>query len=460
MKSNYLFLYSYLFLVVFTSCKKFVDIPPPPTELVGQDAFNSDPSATAALVGIYSNMMSTTGFASGGPQSITQLTGASADEFINYSTDPNQGAFYKNDLISSNLIVGNNLWNEGYKLIYYANAVLEGLNSSTAISDSNRTQLIGEAKFIRAFCHFYLVNLFGDIPLITTTNYQLNAIAVRTPAHNVYVQIISDLKDAQSKMSPDYSFSYGERVRPNKWTAAALLARVYLYLQDWTNASIEATSIINNTSLYNLSPNLNTVFLANSEETIWQLMPVQPGFNTQEGKTFILTDAPQYVAITPDLLNAFESGDNRKADWLDSFTTNGLTYYFAYKYKVKASADLTEYSTVFRLSEQYLIRAEAEAQQNDLTNAAVDLNIIRSRAGLLNSTALSQSDLLAAISHERQIELFSEWGNRWFDLKRTHFADSVLGPIKGPGWQANDTLYPIPREEINKDPRLTQNQGY
>jgi hypothetical protein len=113
-----------------------------------------------------------------------------------------------------------------------------------------------------------------------------------------------------------------------------------------------------------------------------------------------------------------------------------------------------------RLAEQYLIRGEARAHQNNVQGAQEDLNIIRSRAGLGATTANDESSLLAVIETERQVELFAEWGHRWFDLKRTGRADAVLSLEKAPNWQSTDRLYPIPFEEIKINPSLTQNPGY
>jgi starch-binding outer membrane protein, SusD/RagB family len=453
-------LWFFLFFTSFLSCKKFVEIGPPPTELVSQNVFINDASATGAMLGTYSAMMASIGFASGDAYSITQDAGLSADEFINYNTDPNQEAFYRNNLTASNGTVVNNLWNEGYKYIYSSNAVLEGLNSSTGITDSTKKQLEGEAKFLRAFCHFYLVNLFGDVPLVLTTDYKTNSVASRTAASTVYAQIILDLKDAQALLSPDFRFSNGERIRPTQWAATALLARVYLYQQDWADAETQATGVISQAGLFSLDSDLNSVFLKNSSEAIWQLMPVLAGYNTNEGNKFILTEAPIYVTLTSQLANGFEIGDKRRNHWVDSIQTNGQTYYFAYKYKVKAASDLTEYSMVLRLAEQWLIRAEARAEQGNVSGAEDDLNVIRTRAGLPNTTANDKASLLTAILHERQVELFSEWGHRWLDLKRTRLADQVLGSVKAPGWQSTDTLYPIPKLDITNDPNLTQNPGY
>ena len=115
---------------------------------------------------------------------------------------------------------------------------------------------------------------------------------------------------------------------------------------------------------------------------------------------------------------------------------------------------------VLRLAEQYLIRAEARAQQNNISGSQSDLNLIRNRAGLVNTAANDKTALLTAIEHERQVELFTEWGHRWLDLKRTNRADAVLGPIKAPNWQPTDMLYPIPQTQIANDPNVHQNPGY
>src|ERR1700676_770903 len=153
-----------------------------------------------------------------------------------------------------------------------------------------------------------------------------------------------------------------------------MLARVYLYTMDWVGAEEQASSVINNAGLYSLLPDLNSVFLKNSLEAIWQLMPIQPGYNTGEGQTFISTDYPQYATLSQELLNAFEANDMRRTNWVDSVIVSNQTFYFPFKYKVKMSETLSEYSMVLRLAEQYLIRSEAKVHLNDISGAASDLN--------------------------------------------------------------------------------------
>ena len=117
---------------------------------------------------------------------------------------------------------------------------------------------------------------------------------------------------------------------------------------------------------------------------------------------------------------------------------------------------------VLRLAEQYLIHSESLINQNQLQEGIISLNKIRERAGipqLDTQISYTQSQLLDTIAVERRRELFTEWGHRWMDLKRTDKANEVLDPIKSL-WEPTDVLYPIAEEELMKNPNLEQNPGY
>jgi hypothetical protein len=403
---------------------------------------------------------------------MTLFSGLSSDELIPFDQNTNDLyiQFQQNNISSTNSYITSSFWGFAYNTIYGSNAILEGLSDYSGVSDSIRNEIIGESKFIRAFCNFYLVNLFGNIPLQTTINWQKTGTLSRVPTTDVYAQIVNDLKDAQTRLASDYSFGSGQRIIPNKWAATALLARVYLYQQQWDSAEVQATKVINNTNLYNLTNNLDSVFLENSSEAIWQLQQANNGntFNaTPEGYRFIPFELnstiPPFIYLTTQLLNSFEQGDKRRQNWIDSSTYNGTEYYIPYKYKVGPAqatpgAPYSEYYMVFRLSEQYLIRSEARAHLDE-NNALDDLNIVRKRAGLTSSASVTKSEILNSIMHERQIEFFAEFGHRWLDLKRTQEANTVLSTIK-PLWQPYCQLYPIPLSELKVDPNLTQNPGY
>src|SRR5690606_9501774 len=113
--------------------------------------------------------------------------------------------------------------------------------------------------------------------------------------------------------------SYGTSLRttPNKSVAAALLARLYLYAGNWQLAAGKAEEVISNAALYSLEPDLAAVFLRDSRSTLWQLSPTIEGMPTLEGQSFIFTMGPPPArSLNPALVDAFETGDNRKEEWV------------------------------------------------------------------------------------------------------------------------------------------------
>jgi len=448
-----------IMLTGLTSCSDFIEIEPPRTEIVSQSVFSSDASAMAAVKGIYSLMMTNPNFIKGG---LEEYTGIASDELICYALRNEPIQFYQNSLTPRNGDVFQYFWQEPYKQINNANAILEGLSKPNGLTPNGKNQIEGEALFIRAFCHFYLTTLFGDVPYITSTNYEVNASTSRTPFDEVLILIKEDLITARQRLTNDFLPTNGERIQPNKAAATALLARLNLYLNDWQGAEALASEVIDNTN-YSLLSDLNDVFLANSAEAIWQLKPVIPGTNAPQGELFIMTNAPngfsRRVSMTPELIAAFEPNDLRKSNWTNTIIRATGTWTYIYKYKIRLSSTLTEYAMVLRLAEQYLIRAEARAQQQNLAGAKADLNTIRTRAGLPDYNAASKDELLNAILNERRIELCGEQGHRWLDLKRSGQIDNVLSVLK-PNWQTTDALFPIPESERLLNPNLSQNTGY
>lgn len=467
---------SILFLILsICSCKKLVEVDSPITSTTETNVYANDATAIAVLTGVYTNLSA--GSFAGGPNSISVISALSADELVLYnglSTASSLMSYYLNALNSLNT-GGADFWYQIYPKIFIVNSAIEGLSKSHSLSPKVKQQLLGEAKFLRAFFYFYLVNLYGDVPLLTSTDYKVNSVYFRTPQDKVYEQIISDLKDAQVLLTNEYVDgtvikATSDRLRPNKWAATALLARSYLYIGNYLNAEIEATSVISN-ALYNLA-SLNDVFLKNSSESIWQLQPVNSGRNTEDGFFLIIPEMGlndnNPVFLNKSFLKAFESGDQRSSNWISKYTDTianpNVDYYYPYKYKEGSfNAPVTEYLMVLRLGEQFLIRSEARAQQGDVTGSASDLNAIRSRAGLPNTSANTKSSLITAIQHERQVELFIEWGHRWLDLKRSNIVDETMTKVtqeKGGVWSSNRKWYPIPIGELEKNPNLVQNTGY
>jgi hypothetical protein len=445
-------------VITSSSCRKLLEVPPPQNQVSTATVFASDTNALNALSGLYIQMMDNTrGLLNGG---LTIYCGLSADELVNMVPNIFEDPFRTNTLSADNL-QNTSLYNAGYTLIHTANALLSGLDGATKITAGTKAELRGEAEFTRALVYFYLVNLYGDVPLVTTTDYAASAVLPRATTAAVYRQIVADLADAQQVLPINYltTAAYlNDRTRPNRTAATALLARVYFYLGQWTQADSAASAVINN-PLYRLEPSLDSIFLSGSREAIWQLQPMHENMATAEGLSFlpVVPGFPPFYVLTDLLLSSFESGDQRKIHWTVK-AANGKVYPYKYKRAVYDPSRI-EYNMVMRLGEIYLLRAEARASAGNSMGAAADLNLIRNRAGLAATTATDGADLLPAIRHERQIELSVEWGQRWLDLKRSGQADAVLGADKV-GWTAKAVLYPIPAGELLKNPNLTQNADY
>ncbi|MBE9597960.1 RagB/SusD family nutrient uptake outer membrane protein [Pedobacter sp. MC2016-24] len=460
-----IFILSLIGLVLLAgSCKKFVDVDAPNSQLVSETVFTNDNTVKSALAGLYSSFAISS--AASLQFDLSIATGASADELSTTALEV-YDPFLTHTILPNN-VTTYGMWSRFYTVIYQANAIIEGINASSGgVTDAVKNQAIGESKFIRAFCYFYLVNLWGDVPLALTTDRVVNNTLTRTPKAVVYQQIISDLIDAKGLLVSDFSYGSGQRIRANSYAAIALLSRVYLYTNDWANAEANATVLINNNATYSLlsTANLSTVYVKNNTEAIFQLDAPQSGVSasgsTYEGLNYAVsnTTVPQYQLST-SLVNAFETGDRRFSNWVGISNYTGGPFYYFYKFKNKvANTTATgEYVTYLRLAEQYLIRAEARAQQSNFSNAISDINVIRNRANLGGTAAVGQTQILLAIEQERRIELFGEYGHRWNDLRRTGRATAVLG--QKPNWTANSVLYPIPQIDRVNNKNLSQNAGY
>lgn len=457
-----------LITLAIGSCDDLVEVDPPGHRMVSESVFDNDQTAIAAMNGIYYELFNQ-GFSSGGTYSVTYLGSISSDEMYlqrvsyehtrefheNALNPDNQGAYW--------------LWTSAFGTIYMVNSLLEGLEVSGSITPELSNRLEGEAKFVRAFSYFYLVNLYGETPLLLTTDYERNALAGRNPVEEVYDQIILDLEDARSLL--DETYMDGERTQVNYFVATALLSRVYLYLENWELAERLSSEVIDASGTYGLLENLNDVFLANSREAIWQITPYGRGYvatQTNEGSVFIIDPDNPFAAffmsvVVPEpFYDSLSEDDLRRQHWI-AYNPN-LEFYYPHKYKISTSTGpIEEYSMVMRLAEQYLIRAEARTRQGNTSGGIADLDVIRDRAGLPllvdTNPGIDGDALMDAILEERRIELHTEWGHRWLDLKRNDRVNEVMESLKE-DWEPTDVLYPVPGDERAKNPNLSQNDGY
>lgn len=435
----------------FASCEKYIDINTPPNAIGADNAFSDSATATSVVLGIYSNLAN-------GNMSVVfnsiKYGAFSADEGY-YLTNTSFDNFKNNILAAGN--DANLLYGPLFTRLGRTNFAIEGLTATTSLSATLKNQLLGESKFLRAWLYFQLVNYFGKVPLVTTTDALRTSQLPRSEVTDVYSQIITDLRDAKQLLSPTYPST--ERARINRYVASALLAKAYLYQANWAGAETEATEVIGS-GVYSLVTDLSKVFLMNSNETIWQISLA--GTSTPAtimGGEFIPASTTPGFVLYDTLAKTFEANDQRKALWTKSITYAGKEYLYPYKYKLRQATAGNEYPIIFRLAEMYLIRAEARGNQEKTEDGVKDLNEVRQRALILplplNST---KAQLLAALEHERWVELFTET-DRWFNLKRLNRATPVLSLIK-PSWKPFQQLYPIPAQERTANPNLDDNPEY
>lgn len=448
-------------------CKKAVEIDPPLNEVSSALVFSSDKTAKSALSAMYSSLAQ----APTQNLSLTQYSSLQADDLLYLLTNASLQE-YMNNTYSRVSTSQASVFSDWYATIYRANAIIEGLQKYTGTTAAVKKQLTAEAKFMRAYCYFNLVNTFGDVPLVLVTDVTVTAFQPRETVANVYKQIVTDLTDAKVNLLSDYSATSGDRIGANKFVAAALLARVSMFTGDYATAESNASEVIAS-SLYSIIPSATMgtgVFVKNSTESIWQLVPPIAVTNqyTTEGSTFNPSStaiASFTYRINPNLINVFDNTDLRRTKWMSDTNFSGTIYSIPFKYKYRTNAlavaaGVTEYTVLMRLPEQYLIRAEARARlASNPTGALSDLNVTRLRAGLTASTTTDATTLLNEIALENRKEFFCEQGFRWFNLKRTGQADAVLGALK-PTYTPKAKLLPIPQAAIDANPNLTQNPGY
>ncbi|MFC4476378.1 RagB/SusD family nutrient uptake outer membrane protein [Flavobacterium chungangensis] len=454
MKNNsikYTYIFSFFLLIGLTGCDEMLEVEIPKSQLPSSTIYISDPTAEATINGIYQSMVTGLSYVS----TIHYMPGETADELILRSqlTD-----VYNTNEIQDIDGPNGSMWTDFYKTIYNANNAIEGITASTALTPAKATRWIAEAKFVRAYCYFYMTNFWGDVPLILTTAVEKTAVAPRNTQTEIYNQIVLDLTEASKDLPINYSnYNANQRIRATKWAAETLLARVNLYLGKWTEAESHASAVISQNTTYKMITGLtatNSPFIADNTEAILQI----PYFNlayAYEGAGLFPTGG-KYILRKGATL--FETGDARKTNWTD--VVAGTTFLAPRKYKNAYVAAPLERSTVLRLAELYLIRAEARVKLNNISGAQQDINVIRNRALLANTTLTDPNQLLDLIALERERELFTEFGHRWFDLKRTGKIDQVLSVIPGKIWASTDSLYPIPETARRSNPNLTQNTGY
>jgi hypothetical protein len=456
-------------LSALPACEEYLEIPAPTNSVTGETVFLNKGTIDKLMNNMYYNWANASGI-------VLQYT-RSAEFFSDNAYNPTGISFYPEmtgELTPESSAMSAGLWAIWYTTVYGANLILEGLPDAPGITDETlRNAYMGAALTIRAGAHYYLARTFGDVPINLTTDVDENSFKPRMPVAEVYAQVIADLNEAMTLL-PETSAG-NKRYIDNKYIPQALLARVYTTMGNWAAAETAANAVIAS-GKYQLLTNLADVFYRPSQEVISSLGNTWAFSATYQNRTLTglgfdpvnTSGQNSYPALSEDLLNSFETGDNRKTVWVNLENSGGYSNpnnrYFSLKYlntAVPVVAGKEQDYVLIRLAEMYLIRAEARARQNNLTGATSDLNAIRNRAGLANTTATTQTDLINAIIKERRVEFFHEGGYRWDDLVRTGTADAVLSALPWKiNWDSYKTLWPIPMAQVRLNSNLEQNPGY
>lgn len=338
------------------------------------------------------------------------------------------------------------------------------LSSNNVIENSLDATEIAEAKFLRALSYYKLVKSFGAVTVNLEASPSLTdtSILARVPAMDVYNNVvIPDLNDAISALSATITNG-----RASKFAAQALLGKVYAAMGNYASAASTLGAVVNGASTAGISleANFSDVFgFANegNSEIIYATqvsssIADEYGFGSDFWNWFVGDDSKADFPVDSDLVAAFDASDAtgatdlRRAVTLDAAGTTAIKF-------PKDGGNGGEHDWIeIRLGDVILLYAEALNENGDTAGALTQLNKIRNRAGLANSTATSQADVRTAILNERRLELAFE-GHRWDDLVRTNTVDAEMGTTVN----SNYYLFPIPISEILATGGvITQNAGY
>lgn len=451
-----------------TSCESFLDREPTMT-ISKSEMFKDLDGLNYAIIGLYSNfatfyngtLIPYSESRSGNLKLAQTMTTAYSNrmqpsyEFKNLYDDSSDGT--------------NSYYAELYTMINQANDIIEACKTITYTSTTERDRCQGEALFFRAFLHFTLCNLYaqpyiasnlGNNPAIVLMDKPIEAFQYpsRSKLYKVYDLIIADLKAADILLANNSRTTGIKQAWISQAAAQALLARVYLYKNDWKNAITYSNKVISNNA-YGLTPNAEYESSWKSTSTSNEdIMIVDfSNLNSKSISTYYgLPDLEKtvYFSVSKDIKNLYSATDVRSklivplpGDIRDTVTI---------KYK---SVGLKErYMSFSRLSEIYLIRAEASAEDGDVVQARSDLNAIRQRADA-SATAIFPSGqaLIDAILLEKRKELAFE-GHTYYDfirkgkgITRTDFNGTINKDVPFP---SDKLILPFPKAAVEHNPNL------
>ncbi|OIN55941.1 RagB/SusD family nutrient uptake outer membrane protein [Arsenicibacter rosenii] len=474
-----------LFLILMmagalVSCKDFLALAPE-YQISEQTFYKSQNDFETALTGVYGTFR---GLFSSNVLYMTELSTDNAEiQWSSPSTDEMQ--MDQNAVTSTNAFV-QAVWNSCLYTISRSNAILNRIDG-VSFDQTAKDRIKGEAKFMRAYAYFYLVRLYGNVPIITQTfssPAQVSAADLSLkPASEVYAFLVKDLTEAEALLPAGGNT---DKTRASRLSAKALLGKVYLTQKSYDLAAAKLKEVID-AKTYSLAANYQTLFTNgnnNLAESVFEMQFVS-GRSLGNNYSALFTPAITSMAIftnnlqgsgritpTLNLLNAYEAGDARKAVSVNDSVSliGGKKSYSRYglKFVDFKAIDLSDGSVTFtalRYADVLLMYAEALNEQGKPAEAIPYINQVRTRAKLGNLTVQTQADVRQAIENERRVEFLYE-GQRWFDLVRTGRALTVMNAHYASlklsfKLDEFELIFPIPQNEVDLNPAMVkQNPGY
>jgi hypothetical protein len=356
------------------------------------------------------------------------------------------------------------MWIMLYKSIGIYNSAIESIQGAP-IDTVSKTKFIAELKFMRAWCYFDLVRNYGGIPLVLKI-YPPSTHPPRNTAKEVYDQIITDLKACAAVLPKKSAYPASDKFRASAGSAWALLAKAYLYTEDWPNAEAAAMQVIsgNDYQLETSYGNLWDYNYKNGQESIFEIQNASSQNPSLPSSALYLLNAVAdggwgYYGPTSDLENAYISqGDSIRMVWTinrpgkpvsgdpNNPSFNGGGYpanqsksgrfsrkWYVPKSQRPANGLFSRDDIILRLADVLLIHAEACAMENKTADALTSLKRIRDRVNLTTDMSLTGWNLINAVRKERRLEMAFE-GDRLYDLRRWKdqagkpVINSILGP--------------------------------
>ncbi|MCG8373956.1 MAG: RagB/SusD family nutrient uptake outer membrane protein [Balneolales bacterium] len=471
--------FSVLFLTaIFLGCEGFLDVNPQ-GELTQESFPVSASDALLATNWVYSTLR-VWNYHTGGFPFLEFLSDDGAK-----GSNPNDGvdqAPYDNFTHATTQDGLDRWWNTLYLGIRRANVVIENV-PLIQMDEDLRARYVAEAKFLRASFYFDLVRGFGGVPIVTTTNPPIKL--ARATSQEVYELIETDLLDAIDVLPVKSAYATEDIGRATKGGAQALLAKVYLFQNDFENAEDYALAVITSNE-YDLESNFYHANGPEGEQGVESVFEIGAAADRTAGNQYANTQGVRgtpnrgwgFNRPTIDLRNAFEDGDPREqatiielGDVIDDITILGdgptpdvtmdeegnVIEIESYNRKVwypgnNTNTQFGHNRRLIRYADVLLMAAEALNENDQPGQALVYLNLVRERArqgdpGILPDITETDKDLLRdIIIQERRVELAME-GHRFWDLVRTGKAPEVLGPL---GFiEGKHELLPVPQSEID-----------